>query len=139
MILLDRYCSLTYTTRFSRFFCFETYGKFRNVNGDIVICIFRYVIVMYSYFSAIWSALLHFCSFIYNAFLFIEVQSLFSRGRFLTEKGCDEKYFWGLCPQDPCFSSHPGTMAPENFLAGTATVGIWIYFGFIRTIFVLVT
>ena len=35
MILLDWYSTLTYTKRFSSFLCFDMYGKFRNINGDI--------------------------------------------------------------------------------------------------------
>ena len=32
---ITRYCILTYTKSVSSFLCFEMYGKFRNVNGDL--------------------------------------------------------------------------------------------------------
>ena len=90
MILLDWHFTLTYTKSFSSCLCFEIYGKFRNVNGDLAFV-----------FSVLLSLFL--CNFICSpSFFLFHLQGFFvykgpisvlKKGVFLRKKGRGKNFF----------------------------------------------
>ena len=111
-IVLDGHCTLTYAQRLSCFLCFLWLRMLATTRSKSCVCIFRYLIVLCSYFSVILPALLHFGSFIYTAVLCIKSQSMYFK------KGMVEKCSWDFALEPFSSTLRPRAFPPRYFLLG---------------------
>ena len=117
MIVLDWYCTLTYTKCFSSFLCSEIHGIFQNVNGDLMF-VFSIMLLSCTVISLYCSVLSFDFAFSFASFFMYKGPiSVLKKGIFLGKRAWPENFSGGFASRPPFVSSHPGAMPPQEFFS----------------------